>query len=228
MVAGIPNSGKSAFAGTLAAQTNQPTLSYSADQDAWTSTTRLIASYTGEDTNQIGLNMSSGSVDYSGVLDRSKIQFCFDSNPTLEDINCELDAYVETWDEYPEVIVMDTLLNIAGSGEKQDDQYILGELHGIARRTKACVFVLVHASESNVKDPTRPPPVKEVINKVNALPDLILTVAYDAEAEMFYVAVGKTREGKADPKAERPIPIRADFSTMQFGIPSPSWGWNER
>lgn len=233
MIAAIPNAGKSAFAEWIAATVNLPALYFSADQDAWTSTTRLVSCVTGEETNAVATNLATGvgAGYYEDILAEQKIQFCFDSNPSLEDMGHELDAYVETWDSYPDVIVVDTLLNISdGDGDKSSDQFILSELHGLARTTKACVIVLVHASEAGVKDPHRPPPREKLINKVDALPDLVLMVAYDPNEENFYVAVGKTRENKADPKSERPIAIPADFSRMSFGVnrPAPSWGWEER
>lgn len=230
LIAAIPNAGKSAFAEALAATANLNTLYFSADQDAWTSTTRLISCVTGEETNRVALNLASGEGVgyYEDILEKSSIQFCFDSSPSLEDIAEELDAYVETWDEYPEVVVVDTLLNVVGEGDKASDTQILSELHWLARETKACVIVLVHASEAGIRDPYRPPPREKLINKVDALPDLVLMVAYDPNEENFYVSVGKTREGRNDPKSERPIAISADFSRMQFGVPkpAPSWGWD--
>ena len=228
MLAGIPNSGKSAFAEWLPAKVSRPGLYFSADQDAWTSTTRLVSVLTGEATGTVADAFASGNgAYYEGALAHSPLEFCFDSNPSLEDIAAEVDAWVDTWDEYPEVIVVDTLLNIEGSGEKADDQFILSELHGLARRTKACVIVLVHASEANIKDPYRPPPRKALINKVSALPDLILTVAYDPFELKFWVAVVKTREGRADADASHPLSMPADFDRMSFGQRSFMDAWQQ-
>ena len=166
---------------------------------------------------------------YDQVLSESNVVFCFDSKPSLDDIALELDAYVDTWDMYPEAIVIDTLRNVDGNGEKQDDEWIIGELHSLARRTRACVFLLAHMSRANVRDSTKPPGIKELVNKLDSLPDLVLMVAYNAEQETLWVAVGKTREGRADPEAENPIPLRADFSRMTFGSynAAPAWGSNE-
>ena len=44
---------------------------------------------------------------FSDILAESKIQFCFDSSPTLDDMADELSAYVELWDRYPDIIVVD-------------------------------------------------------------------------------------------------------------------------
>lgn len=228
LIAGVPNSGKSALAQALTAAANVPTLYFSADQDAWQTTTKLIASLTGEATNAVAHNLASGVGEgyYDEVLSGSNVVFCFDSKPSLDDIALELDAYVDTWDEYPESIVIDTLRNVDGNGEKQDDEWIIGELHSLARRTRACIFLLAHMSRTNVKDSTKPPGIKELVNKLDSLPDLVLMVAYNAEQETLWVAVGKTREGRADPEAENPIPLKADFSRMTFGSynAAPSWG----
>ena len=228
MIAGVPNSGKSALAQSLAALTNRPGIYFSADQDAWQSTIKLIACLTGDDFHDVArvINTPEGKATYGPILTESNLQYCFDSNPSLEDIGLELDAYVDTWDEYPEIVIVDTLMNVSGSGEKQDDQFIMSELHGLARRTKAAVIVLVHQSRAGVKDSTKPQPVEKIINKLDALPDLIFMVAYDSEREVFSLCVGKTREGKADPEAERPVVMGADFARMQFGIPiKPTYSW---
>jgi len=227
LIAGVPNSGKSAIAQALVAEVNAPTLYFSADQDAFQSYTKLAAALTGEQTAAVAHNILNGVGEdyYDDVLSKSNIYFCTDSKPSLDDVGAELDAFVDTWDEYPEIIVIDTLKNIDGNGEKQDDEWIISELHSLARRTRACVILLAHMSRANVKDSTKPPGIKELINKLDALPDLVLMVAYEADAETLWVAVGKTREGRADPEANHPVSLKADFDRMAFGISAaPAWG----
>lgn len=231
LVAAMPNSGKSRFALKLAAEINRPTVYFSADQDPWQSITVLSACLTGDDKEAVAQAFASGNGSYyEGALSRSHVHFCFDSNPTLEDIGIEIDAWVETWDSYPEVIVIDTLRNVEGEGDKATDLFIMSELHKLARDTRACVIVLAHMTEANAKNPFKPLPRKDLINKVSELPDMALSVAYDSDNLQIWVAVVKTREGKADPLAEHPIPIKADFDRMVWGhavSSAPSWG-NER
>ena len=230
LIGGIPNSGKSAFAEWLAEEVKAPAIYFSADQDPWTTTTRLASIITGDDKDTVGGAFSSGNgAYYAGALSKSRISFCFDSNPTLADLGLELDAYVETWDEYPEVIVVDTLRNISDSdSDKAGDLFIMKELHGLARRTKACVVVLAHLSMSGLKEgeAVRPRARSTLINKIDEMPDMILTVAYDPDDLSFWIAVVKTREGKSDPDAKHPIKISANFDNMQFGVlaTGPSWG----
>lgn len=230
MIAGISNSGKSAFAEWLAAETNVPTLYFSADQDAWTSITRLGGILTGQTINAVAAAIAEdgpAAEYYNDQLDESSLHFVFDSNPSLADIAAELDAYVDTWDEWPELIVIDNLVNIEASGEHQDDMFIMSELHGLARRTGAHVCVLAHMKEGGIKDPKMPPPKKDLYNQTQRYPDLIFSIALDSETGDFRVAIVKTREGKADPQANNSVVLGSDFTRCQFfGSPrrTSSWG----
>ena len=225
MIVGLPNAGKSAFAQWIAAQTNVPTLYFSADQDEFTASTRLAASLTGTPVGQIATALNIGEGTYfEQVLNQSNLKFCFDPTPSLEDIQLELDAYVDTWDDYPHMIVVDNLIDIDIAGPPDADHYILSELNALARKTRACVVVLAHGSEVTTKD-NHPPRMKDIHNKVSKKPQLILTVNLDDTNNNFLVCVVKTREGKADRNALRPIVMGRDFSIMQFyATPAMAWG----
>lgn len=236
MIAAASNAGKSTFVGWLAAESNVETLYFSADQDPWTTVTKLAAVLSGDTQHTVAAAISEGAGPasyYDDVLSKSNIHFAFDSNPSLEDVSLELDAYVDTWDAYPECIVIDNLGNFDTAGEHQDDRWICSELHGMARRTKACVIVLIHMKEGSIKDPSMPLPKKEIYNQLHRDPDMILSVALHEESSEFRVAVVKTREAKADPLAKRPIVLGSDFSRGTFSAQPvrPVWGgWqdNER
>src|SRR5690242_18069582 len=106
MIAGISNSGKSAFVEWLAAETNVPTLYFSADQDAWTSVTGLGSVLTGQPTSAIAAAIAEDgpAADYyNSKMEDSNLHFVFDSNPSLEDIAAEITAFVDIWDGYPEL-----------------------------------------------------------------------------------------------------------------------------
>lgn len=237
MIAGASGSGKSALAESIAALTNVPSLYFSADQDAWTSITRLGAILTGQPTNAVAAAIAEAgpAADYYNTqMEDSNLHFVFDSNPSLEDIAEELNAYVDTWDEYPELILIDNLVNIEASGEHHDDMFIMSELQGLAHRTKSHVCVLAHMKEGNVRDPKMPLAKKELYNQTQRFPYVIFSVALDPDSGDFRVAIVKTREGKPDPMASYPVVLGSDFERMQF-LSSPrraqAWGaWdnNER
>ena len=223
MVAAVPNAGKSALAQYFAHNVGVPTLYFSADQDDWTTSTRLAATITGNPSWQVADEMARDPTYYAERLAESQVSYCFDASPSVEDIGHELDAYVEMYDEWPHLIVVDNLLNIQDSGELQVDQWITSELHYLARKTRAHVMVLVHASEASTKDPLWPPTRKDILNKLSKFPELVLTLANDGNGQLL-VAVVKSRETKADPTAQHPYVLGVDFERMQI-MPQPAQRW---
>lgn len=151
------------------------------------------------------------------------IQWCFDSSPSLQDVADELDAYVELWDEYPPVIVVDNAMNIEGSSDEGSGglRFVLSELHRLGRETGSAVLVLHHAREEG--NPLEPSPREKVQGKVAQLPEIILTVALDGEE--FKIAPVKNRNGFQDPTGKTyrrltAIPEKATFTAYvpkQYG-----------
>lgn len=234
VIAGASNSGKSSLALFIAGESGVPTMYFSADQDPWLSITKLAGILSDVPSLDVARDLAAGddaTLRYRELLAGSPVHFVFDPSPTLEDIYLEVDAYVEVWDRFPPLIFVDNLVNIAGrSGEAGDDQYIVSECHALARRTKSCVVLLAHVREGDPRrDPSWPPKKPELLNQIQRLPDLILSVASDEESEQFRIAVLKTREGKADPSAKRPVTIYSDMAKCRFYANNPapapvSWG----
>lgn len=236
MVTGRPAAGKSNFAQWLAHEWALPTLYFALDMTPFTAATREAAIITGHRVSDVARHIDGDGPEaafYEEELESSVTQFCFDKAPGDEDVVEELDAYVELWGEYPRVMVFDNLLNFAGAEEDHRVQkFILRELQSLAYRTGALVIVLHHAREG-VKDVTRPPTAAETDNKVNQIPEVILSVAKDPGSDRFAIAKLKVRDGASDPNAERAAVVWADFSKMHFS-PSPpappAWspgGWDD-
>lgn len=230
LIGGASNSGKSSVAMNIAAESNVPALYFAADQDAWTTVTKFGAILSDRPSLDVARDLAQDDSQYRELLAASNVHFVFDSNPTLEDIQLEIDAFVEVWDCFPDFIFIDNLVNIQGrSGDAGDDQYIVSECHAMARRTKACVVVLVHVKEGDSKRNASWPPKKpDLLNQIQRLPDLIITVASDEDTNEFRVAIVKTRECRADPSAKRPVTLWADMAKCKFyannPAPTPS-GW---
>jgi len=231
MLVGIPNSGKSAFALWWAAALNLPTLYFSADTSAHDTLTRLLSHTTQTNRRDIIADLDDDNIgqvmeqQYSDTLKGSNLQFVFDGSLTLKHMDAELNAYVEIFDEWPEVIVVDNLINVEGTGDHEGQSGILSELHFMARYTGATVFVLHHASESNGQDPLKAPPQSAIQNKTSHYPDLILTVALDSLTGNFQVAAVKVRSGQNDPKAQRPYLLWVDMDKCTFFDDNPNTTW---
>lgn len=222
MIAGEPGAGKSALAMWYAARMNVPTLYFSADQDAHTSSTRLAALLTGQRVNDVAEGLSEGGAPaayYESQLLDCQIEFCFDSSPTIEDIADELDAYIEMWDSYPQVIVIDNLVNVeAETGEEFAGlTLVMKELHRLARVANACVIVVNHVREEG-KAPTVPAPRRQIHGKVSKLPEKIWTVAYDPSEKCMKIAIVKDRTGPQDPTGEMFYRLRANPERASFSI----------
>jgi hypothetical protein len=213
---------------------NLPTLYFSADNSAHTTLTRYLANTTQTPRRAIEEDMDDPDVgpaleaSYMESLADSNIEFCFDGSLTMDDITEELSAYVELYDEWPEVIIIDNLINVEGTGDHQGQNGILSELHWLARMSGATVFVLHHMSQAQDKpgknpDPTMPRGSNFVQNKVTHYPDLVLSVAADSQKGLFRIAGVKVRGDKNDPAALNPFLLYADFSRCTFYADDPNW-----
>lgn len=228
VIFGQPASGKSTFAQWYVNEMNVPTLYFSADMDAQDAITRLGAMRTGMLVTQVTKAMHDGGLEYIySELEGSKIQWCFDSGPTLSDITDELDAYVELWDSYPRVIVIDNAMNVEG---EMDDEHgglrlVFKELHRLAHDTGIAVVVLHHAREEG--DPRFPPSRAQLQGKVGQLPEIILGVALNGD--VFRIATVKCRSGKQDPTGRNYLELtanaeRASFTQFQQKYPTVMYG----
>lgn len=221
VVFGQPGAGKSTFLQWYVNEMDVSCLYFSADMDAQDAISRLGAMRSGGmRVDDVSDAIANGGEDYiADILDGSKIQWCFDSGPTVADIAEELDAYVELHDAYPRVIVIDNAMNI--EGESEDEQgglkFVFKELHRLAHETGICVIVLHHAREEG--SPRFPPGRDKLQGKVAQLPEIILGVALDDD--VYKIAPVKVRSGKSDPTGSTFISLSADPTRAMFSAYTP-------
>lgn len=224
MVVGQPGSQKSGFTMWWVQQMGLPTLYCCLDMSQTTAFVRMASMVTGQagDTVAEGIQNGLGDV-YAEQLEDSKVHFVFDSEMDLDDLADELDSFVETWDAYPGVLVIDNLLDLASMGESENESYktILKELKALAHSTGMAVFVLHHVSEG-VGDPAYPSPRKAILQKVAQTPEVVLSVALDGYA--FRVAPVKSRNSQQDASGKTYAELRADPERTTF-YPRSSHGY---
>lgn len=234
MISAVPNAGKSMFILAWIAGLNLPTLCFSADNSPHTTLTRYLANVTQTPRRDIETDLDDPvtgkavEAAYMAELKNSNIEFCFDGSLTMDDITQELSAYIELYDEWPQVIVIDNLINVEGTSDHQGQNGILSELHWLARMSGATIFVLHHMSQGMEKpgktpDPTMPRGSNFVQNKVTHYPDLVLSVAADSLQGLFRIAAIKVRGDKNDPAALSPFLLYADYSRCTFFAENPNW-----
>ena len=196
------------------------------DGTPFTAAIRQAAWVTGHQTTKIVEALEgAGAGFYEEALeDVADIAFVYDKKPEMPQIQETVDAYVELWDAYPQWMIFDNLRNMAGGDEGHEaKKFVLSELQSLAYRTGSSVGVLHHASESGVRDYSKPPRADQTEDKVTQYPEMVLSVAKDPDSDRFQVAVNKLRDGGAsDPAAEHPVTLYADFSRVVFTDKQPA------
>jgi hypothetical protein len=223
MITGESGTQKSGFMLWLCRKWNVPTIYFSADLEEHTAMTRLAASITGDSTETVAYNIRhGGSHAYAEALEESNIWFCYDPNPSLDTVYGEIAAFVELYDMYPAVVVIDNMMDMILDGAENEfsamKQMIL-ELKSLARDTSASVFILHHMLTDTRplkgEDPEAPGGVGRISGKVSQTAGLILSVALTA-GNIFRIAVIKNRTGKGDKSGRTYLQYRADPSTNRF------------
>jgi hypothetical protein len=232
MVASGPGVGKSALALTLAIKSGSSGLYFSADSDEITQAARAASMITGDPILEVQKDLRSGKYDqYLNSV--SNLRFIFDPTLTLDSIEETTLCYGDLWGKWPEIIVVDNLLNISAEGDGegyQADENILSYLHELARTTQACVVVLHHVT-GQYDSGTDPVPLAGLRNKVSKLPVLVLTLFRDQDemgTESLGVAVVKNRFGKASAGGNNVLRLRCDLDRMDIsdiegGIDANDW-----
>ena len=220
MVAAAPNVGKSMFALVYALRAKIPTLFFSADTDTATVMIRVAAAIAGHNQQTVEKNLDTNPRYYDKYLEQmSHIQWCFDSSPSLDDIELEVKAYVELYGIAPELIVVDNLMNVVAEHDNEwaGLRQIMMELHDMARKTEACVMVLHHVSEQSEYGNTYNPPARRSIHgKVSQLPSLILTLGYEPATGTLRVSPVKNRFGPMYANADEHVSLFVDYSTCRI------------
>jgi hypothetical protein len=201
---------------------NVPTLYFSADMDPFTATTRVGGVLTDQTSKQAAITMHSDGPEGDAIRRRAlntRLKFAFDSQPSLNDIDDELEAWVETYDEYPTLIVVDNLLDMEPLSEvsHESDKAILLELKDLARRTNSLVMVLAHNKEET--DPSIPSPAKALQGKVGQPLALNLSIALantGGDTMPFRMCAVKNRIGPADPSGKDYIELIAEPAKTKF------------
>lgn len=183
----------------LAVHSGVPTLYMSADSDKATFGMRVIAgtqSVTMKEAEGLLLDRDQRTLE---ILEDATghIWVSFDSSPSPKDIHEEMEAFATVYGSYPELLVIDNLLdvNTGGEGDHGAQDRVLDFLKQAARRTTAAVVVLCHVTGAYTDGDERIPR-SGLINKIDKRPRLILTL-YRNTVNLLGVCVVKNSNGPA-------------------------------
>ena len=197
MLAGTPGVGKSTLALALALKMKVPSLYISADTNAHTMAMRLASMISGKNQTDVETLMNSDYGWTKATLAKgAHIVWSFESSPTLQDIDEEVQAFEELWGCPPTAIFVDNLMDIATDGGEEfaSMRAIMKELKYLARATNAAVIILHHTSEAVPGNPCQPRSALQ--GKVAQLPALICTLGVVGTS--MAIAPVKNRYGRAD------------------------------
>jgi hypothetical protein len=229
MIAATPASLKSMLTLYWVARTGLPTLFFSADTDAYESMKRAAAMMTGTPQTQVERDITEGNrQQYEDRLSELNIRWCFETDPTYGDLFGETAAFAEVFGRFPEIIVVDNLMNVVGEtedefGSMRDTTKALKRLERI---TGASVFLLHHMQESE-KDNGYPPARRRLQGKVSQIPEMILSLALVGDE--LRIAAVKNRFGPGKANGEEYVtlyvaPDRCQFfnsrQALQMGYPA--------
>lgn len=211
MIAGAPGAGKSTLALDIATRSGVPTLYCSADTHAHTVSLRLLANLSGREQAAIEPHMNNPQYEQwvkTTLAPSSHIRWCFESAPTIQRIEQEIDAFHELYGDTPDMVVVDNLTDVISDGQDEwgGMRTLLKDMKFLARFHDTAFLVLHHTSEGwNMQAGTpHTPPRQALQGKVAQTPALVLTVS-NHDPGWLYVCPVKSRYGQADPTGFSPV-----------------------
>jgi len=222
MVAGRSGTQKSGFVLWWTLQMRLPTLYFSADMSAFTASSRVASSVSGDPTETVEARMGTqdGQAYYRDRLSEIPLQFSFGSPISWRSVDEEIQAYIELWDRYPEVMVFDNLMDFENAETDYTEQMqVMSSLTELARETGSTIIVLHHASDKTWEaktDPWSPPSRDQIKNGLAEKPEICLSVALDPTTLDYNVAVVKNRMGPQDPTGRQYAILRCEPAVTRF------------
>jgi KaiC/GvpD/RAD55 family RecA-like ATPase len=224
MVVGPPGGGKTAFiTDWMIALRNNPlgmdyhVLFFSLDSDRGTVGVRVAAGVTGWETSEVESYVQR--LD-PGVMKRieestAHIGYCFYSHPNKDDIDEQITAFAYLYGKWPDVIIVDNLVDVESDAESFQGYYEISEwLKVVASQTGAAV-VLLHHARGQFNNGNMPLPLDAVLGQVSRPQRLILTLHRPAP-DLMGVSVVKNSNGPANADGTMFREIVMDLGRMFF------------
>ena len=219
MIAGRSSSGKSTFALHWVAMLGIRALYFSADMSASQVGFKLASMRMRLPFDEVERRWWVGGDERRAILDAiADLPMQISYGPiTYAGIDRELDAYVELWDAWPEVIVIDNVMDVEGSeSDYSAQQYTMQYLHELKSHTGSTVVALHHATDKTDSPVDAPPSRRDIKNGLSEKPEQILTVNSNPFKGEFAVAVVKQRLGRQDPTARDHVKLRSVLDESRF------------
>jgi KaiC/GvpD/RAD55 family RecA-like ATPase len=133
-----------------------------------------------------------------GLTRLNNLFWSFEDDLSYDNINDEIEAFIELWGVAPDFVIVDNLTDVEGQAEDEGgmQRRAMKALVQLARKTDSAVIVLHHTSEDPRYKENPCPPRSAIMFKVTAKPSLVITTAdYGPRRPL---AVVKNRYGQSD------------------------------
>lgn len=211
--------GKSTFALFAALRMGLKTLYFSGDMSPFQASVKVACAVQHKELDDVLEDLDGEGRDSTLSALPDNIVFRF-GEITFAAINRHIDAYVELYNEMPELIVVDNLMDMEGCSEDYTAQMqAMQKLHNLNRETGCAVWVLAHMTDKGEKgrsSPMTPAPRSEIKNGLSEKPETILSLALNPHTEEMNVAIVKNRMGRQDASAQRYVALDAIPEESRF------------
>ena len=203
LVAAGPSTGKSMFALNYAIDSGVKCLYISPDTNKGDTVCRAGQKLTGNLRHVVAAQLEEGPDVYPHLFEKldsvQNIDFNFRSGIDLDDVRNLIFAYCEKTGEWPELIVIDNLVNlIVDQSNPAEWQMTMQDIDDIAKETESCIMVLSHVA-GHKEGGTDPIGLSDILYKVTKYASLVLTLTEDGfDKTKILVSCVKNRNGKMD------------------------------
>lgn len=224
MVAAGPSTGKSMFALNYALDAGCKTLYISPDTSKGDTVVRAGQRLTGNLRAVVEAQLNEGPDVYPHLYEKldsvRNIDFNFRTGIDLDDIRNMIFAYCEKTGEWPELIIIDNLVNlIVDQSNPAEWQMTTQDLDDIAKETEACVMILTHVA-GHKENGTDPIGLSDILYKVTKYAATVLTLTEDAfDRSKMLVACVKNRNGKMNKNGTMRYELRIRRETCHIWDP---------
>lgn len=227
LLAAAPGGGKTIVAMTYAIESAVPTLFVSADTDLATMATRAAASILGWPQDQVEATGLDSSEVQAALEQIGHIRWADDNQPTVEDIYLEVKAYSEVYGDFPQLVVIDNLIDVQADRNADKDwagtRAVVDGLKRLARESEAHVLILAHAT-GKYENGMDPIPLGGLEWKPGKNVELVLTMHW-GEGDELRVCPVKNRTGRAAADGSLRVKLYANLAYCSIHDPALPGPW---
>lgn len=224
LVAGPPGAGKTALMSHWAVNVDYtgagdyvPGMYFSMDSDRGTVGTRVVSNITGLQISDAerALQTSEDLALWEKLQQRTAhIHWVWDASPSGQDILDEVECYGYVHGSYPDWIIFDNLMDMAG-----EDAVALNsamDFGKVLAREKGPAVIFLHHVTGEYEDGLKPIPLSGLRYKLGKIPRLVLTL-HRPDPLLIGVSVVKNSNGRMDPSGNYGTQIPVIMERMWFG-----------